>query len=209
MSVGEVAARKDLSELQDHTATLSTAFLASEERVLALEAKVGKKGAKAAAQTKDTLLSESEEEGSTEDSDSDDDAAEPPKKSIKLGTLSDVLINKIMKVNLTRDWTSDVNKSTFKFNKCIYKGIRSAVKLIEGKKPSQGRDALLKVNQKLGERGDGEWGNRGRGMGKEREGKGEGRGGERGDRGRGKSTEFGIFFYVIYIVLLLLSYFNE
>jgi hypothetical protein len=156
MSAGEAAALKDLSELREHAATLSTAFLASEERVVALEAKVTKKGAKAAAkvtaQTKDTLLSESEDEGSTEDSDSDDDATEPPKKSIKLGTLSDVLINKIMKVNLTRDWTSDVNKSTFKFNKCIYKGIRSAVKLIEAKKPSQGRDALLKANQKLGER---------------------------------------------------------
>jgi hypothetical protein len=66
--------------------------------------------------------------------------------------LSDVLINKIMKVNLTRDWTSDVNKSSFKFNKSIYKGVRAAIKLIEAKKPSLARDALLGVNQKLGER---------------------------------------------------------
>jgi hypothetical protein len=97
-------------------------------------------------------LSESEEEGSSEASDSEEDDLEPPKKAAKLGTLSEVMINKLMKVNLTRDWTSEVNKTSFKFNKSIYNGIRSAVKLIEGKKPSQGREALLRVNQKLGER---------------------------------------------------------
>jgi hypothetical protein len=62
------------------------------------------------------------------------------------------MIRKIMKVNLSRDWTGDVNKASFKFNKGIFNKIRSAVKLIEGKKPSKGHEILLNINQKLGER---------------------------------------------------------
>jgi hypothetical protein len=155
MTAGEKEAREQLVVLRDEAETLSTAFMASEERVSALEAKATKKvtkNAKPATQTKDALLSESEEEGSSEASDMDEDELEPPKKAAKLGMLSDVMIRKIMKVNLSRDWTSDVNKTTFKFNKSIYNSIRSAVKLIKAKKPSQGRDILLRVNQKLGER---------------------------------------------------------
>jgi hypothetical protein len=156
MSAGEIAVRKELSDLKDHTISVNSAFLASEERVANLEAKATKKGAKGAAkvasQSRDTLLPESEDEGSSEESDSEDETSEPAKKSLKLGMLSDVLINKIMKVNLTRDWTSDVNKCSFKFNKSVYKGNRAAIKLIEARKPSLALEALLGVNQKLGER---------------------------------------------------------
>jgi hypothetical protein len=38
------------------------------------------------------------------------------------------------------------------FNKSIFNNIRSAVKVIEAKQPSKGREILLKINQKLGER---------------------------------------------------------
>jgi hypothetical protein len=69
MSAGEIAVRKELSDLKDHTISVNTAFLASEERVTELEAKVTKKGAKgaakAASQSRDTLLPESEDEGTS------------------------------------------------------------------------------------------------------------------------------------------------
>jgi hypothetical protein len=126
MSAGEMEARKELETMRDQAQTMSTAFLASEERVSALEAKATKKASKSsksATQTKDDLLSESEEEGSSEGSDSDEDDLEPPKKAAKSGMLSDVMIRKIMKVNLSRDWTGDVNKATLKFNKSIFNNI--------------------------------------------------------------------------------------
>jgi hypothetical protein len=159
MSPGEIALRKELSDLKDHAISVNTAFMASEERVASLEAKATKRGTKGvpkvtkvATQSKDTLLPDSEDGESSEESDSDEETAQPAKKSLKLGTLSDVLISKIMKANLTRDWTSDVNKCSFKFNKSVYKGNRAAIKLIEARKPSLALEALMGVNQKLGER---------------------------------------------------------